>query len=137
MKIDFNKKIYFNFDFLKKIKLNIDLFKNPLRLTIGGNIFAISGLLFLIFIFGIYFISVIQTKNFLAPIESLIFLIFEFVSIQFLIMFSCIVAFLLELIFRHRIKNKFFSENKIYCIVFYLGFITHIFLIIAIYYPIH
>lgn len=108
--------------------MKINFNKNTLKTTISGNVYAICSLISLFIFLYIEFNS-----RFFAHKTGDITIVFEiFFAYVFniLFFFLCLIIFIVELIFNHRIKNKFFIENKLYNSFFYIVIVLNICLII-------
>lgn len=92
---------------------------NFLKTSYGANLFAICGLIFPL----LSFLSLILYKK----IGLGVVIPFGLgIMSDLLVSFFSIAYFILERFIKLRITNKFFKENVMYSIIFYLGFISNI-----------
>lgn len=106
--------------------------ENALKLTVFGNLFSLLGAVYffaLLFLILLIYINGASLKTNFAYLLLMIY-----ITMGYLIVSSIVVlGFVLELLFRHRIKNAFFKENKVYNTLFYIGLSLTLFSYIFIY----
>ena len=111
--------------------MKINLKRNFLKTTISGNIFALIGIGVIVYYLYIFIDSYIDYKqkgeiwSYLVPFLALA----AYVTItQLKLIGISLIMLVIELLCKHRLKHKFFCENNIYNIIFYLGLLFNIFI---------
>lgn len=109
--------------------MNLKLLLNKLKTSIGGNVFALFGIIFPLMYSITYFVLKNDIETYTGAANALGFTYSFLALTQILVFFICVFIFLIEKAVNYRINKVDYTENKLYNYVFYIGVICNVFII--------
>lgn len=104
--------------------MKFNYYKNPIKLAFFANLYAIIGLLFMlwyVWLLGLLYISTVDGTT--GGGGGVVFVACLSIAPQTIVSAICFLLFIVEILFKHQMKNRFVKENKIYNLLFYIGFV--------------
>lgn len=106
--------------------MKFDFDKNFLKQSLGANLFSVSGIIFIV-------VMCVGLPLILDYGFGLLIVLGMFSYFHFCVSILYAVIFIIEVLFLHQLKNKFFTDNKIYSFIFYIGITLNLVVLYKLY----